>query len=138
MKKTLGNTLKIQRAIKNWTQELRKAFGEYVKHFDEAGPDILMEALRPTYEESQELVPVKTGVLKASGFLRAGKFRGIPTAEIGYADGGRPFYAAKVHEDLDVYHKPPTQAKFLEMPLRKNMNDIKNRVIFLIKEAAGG
>jgi hypothetical protein len=74
-----------------------------------------VEALEPTFDKSQELVPVLTGALKRSGFLGVGESRGKKVAEIGYGRGGVPFYAARVHEDLDVYHKPPTQAKFLEL-----------------------
>lgn len=124
--------------IRAWTVDVRKLLTDFLVDIDVAIPAIMVEALRPTFEKSQVLVPVKTGVLKASGFLRESTFRGVPGAEIGYADGGRPFYAAKVHEDLDVFHKPPTQAKFLEQPLLEDIDNIKNRVIFLIKEMVNG
>lgn len=124
--------------VKRWTKDVRKMLGSFVAGLEGISGEILVEALRPTFDESQILVPVKTGALKASGFLKTGKFRGVTTAEIGYGAGGDPFYATKVHEDLDVFHKPPTQAKFLEQPLRANINNIKNSVVFQLKEAING
>lgn len=32
-------------------------------------------------------------------------------------------YAIFVHERLDLHHEPPTQAKFLEQPLREHANE---------------
>lgn len=37
-----------------------------------------------------------------------------PTVKLGYSAP----YALYVHEDLEMRHKPPTQAKYLETPMR--------------------
>lgn len=72
--------------------------------------------------KSQEIVPVDTGALKASGKVWTNHMP-HPTAFVGYATE----YAIYVHEILHYYHEPPTQAKYLSAPLewyRKEIVDI--------------
>lgn len=66
------------------------------------------------FDESQRLVPVDTGVLKATGSLQfeGGGFDTV--AVISYFI----FYAIYVHEDLTKHH-PNGQAKFIEDPMRR-------------------
>jgi hypothetical protein len=86
------------------------------------------EIMKEVFDQSQELVPVKTGALKASGVF-------TPASE--NADGekikadikyGNPSvtYAVEVHEDLSVFHKPPTQAKYLETPMAQNEQRLRD------------
>lgn len=65
------------------------------------------------FAESQILVPVDTGALRASGRVDFYGSRLKPEAEISYSTE----YARIVHEVEWYYHKPPTQAKYLEEPL---------------------
>jgi hypothetical protein len=76
--------------------------------------EAVRQMLQPVFDRSQELVPVKTGILKASGYIEVRRRHGTVVGEVGYGKGGRPPYAVFVHENLDVHHAPPTQAKFLE------------------------
>ena len=90
--------------------------------------------------ESQLLVPVDFGVLKASGFMRV-QGKGLQTTPIvGYG----AHYAVYVHENLLMklrgqprpppsrgnYWDPPGrgQSKFLEYPARRDKNVLKNIV----------
>jgi hypothetical protein len=78
------------------------------------------------FVESQNLVPVDTGALKASGHINT---QSVPYS-IEYGGGGYwtgetgrgkvVDYAVVVHEDMSVNHNPPTQAKYLELPLVQN------------------
>jgi hypothetical protein len=92
---------------------------------------------------SQELVPVDTGALKLSGrveedrgslgyrrtFGATGTTFSYRVVYGGRASGGimgvagadvHVDYAVIVHERMEVYHKPPTQAKYLEQAVYRN------------------
>lgn len=104
---------------------------------ENASPAGLAYALEPIYETSQELVPVDTGKLKRSGYIDARKTgRGI-VAEVGYGKGGNPHYTAFVHERLDIYHKPPTQAKFLEEAVNQHQHEVLDRYAQFMKRGLG-
>jgi len=90
-------------------------------------------ALYPIYKESQRLVPKDTGDLAKSGYLEVVRRKGTVVAEIGYGKYGKPGYTVYVHEILSYEHEAPTQAKFLEAPLRAQMNLILERVGTYIK-----
>ncbi len=76
-------------------------------------------------EKSQEIVPVDTGELKESGHIETTK----NSAAVVY----EAEHAVIVHEDLDARHEPPTQAKYVEEPLRIYENKLKD----IIRETAG-
>jgi hypothetical protein len=83
--------------------------------------------------EAITLAPRDTGDLKASGkALPAVNNNGLITAEIGF----NIYYAAAVHERLDLTHKEG-QAKFLETALRANIGRMKDYVIDAIKKEIG-
>jgi hypothetical protein len=80
------------------------------------------------FAKSQILVPVDTGVLRGSGGVSAPQkgttgyfvdiFYGGPAAD----------YAMYVHEIIGNYHKPPTQAKYLEQPFMEALPQIQNNI----------
>ena len=70
--------------------------------------------------ESQLLCPVEFGFLVNSAFTRSWGSGFETTVQVGYTAE----YALYVHEILDNYHKPPTQAKFLEQPAREKKDEI--------------
>jgi hypothetical protein len=80
------------------------------------------------FAKSQVLVPVDTGVLRGSGGVSAPQkgttgyfvdiFYGGPAAD----------YAMYVHEIIGNYHKPPTQAKYLEQPFMEALPQIQNNI----------
>ena len=96
----------------------------------------LEEAMKPIFQESQRLVPKDTLKLMRSGFIDTGTFRGQPAVNMGYGAGGTPKYAVFVHEDLNAKHENGTQAKFLEEPYKKQLNQIAGRVSRAIKKKA--
>lgn len=75
-------------------------------------------------EPAREIVPYDTGRLHDSGFVSVTNERGRIRAIVGFDTE----YAIYVHENPDVFHKPPTRWKFLEEPLFAN----KARVVAAI------
>ena len=69
--------------------------------------------------KAQYYCPVLTGALYASGRIEVeGKGFGTKgTVEFGGLDAP---YAVPVHERMDVYHEPPTCAKYLERAARES------------------
>ncbi len=109
----------------------------WANHMNGASAEVLAYALEPAFELSQVYVPVRKGDLKRSGYLETRTFRGRAVADIGYSRGGIPHYGVYVHENLDVYHAPPTQAKFLERAILESENDIVARIREGLKQASG-
>lgn len=88
--------------------------------------------------EAKKLCPVETGYMRGSGYV------GEPLVEDGKISVTLGFfaeYAWWVHENLLANHHPPTQAKFLEVPLIDAapdlMENICNRVTWLIERGIG-
>jgi hypothetical protein len=98
----------------------------FIENIDSQAGDIVMEALEATFEKSQNIV-----------YLEKNTTKGYSQVEIGYAKGGTPDYAVAVHEDLDVHHASPTQAKFLQQPLEEDAQDIEARIYRGFQIAAG-
>lgn len=117
------------RSMKNAMQDVIANYQEFVDSVEEASPEILMNALQPTFEKSQSYCPVNTGAMKESGYLENTSFRGNPRVEIGYGKNGNPPYTAKQHENLEFRHKAPTRAKWLQVALEEDAQDIQQRVI---------
>ena len=87
------------------------------------------EVVEKVFAESQILVPVHTGALRASGQIV--KEMGLDDAEVATFvtyGGGAVDYAVKVHEDLEMPHAAPTQAKYLEVPLLNNVPVLRNLI----------
>jgi len=92
------------------------------------------KAISQIFVQSQNLVPVDTGALKASGHVNT---QTVPhSIEYGGGDywtgetgrGRVVDYAVVVHEDMSVGHNPPTQAKYLELPLVQNQQVLMNNI----------
>lgn len=124
-------------SIKQQMDAIVENFKQWTNHIDEQSANVLEDALEPTFEWSQEIVPVLTGELKESGYLETRSFRGRARVEIGYGRGGLPDYAIVVHEDLEAHHEEPTQAKFLQMPLEADEANIMERIRQGYQFAAG-
>lgn len=103
-------------------------YKKLVRGLEDVTPEIMLAALEPTFEKSQEYCPKDTGKLVESGYLQITQFRGKPRVEIGYGLGGDPAYAAAVHENLEWRHKAPTRAKWLQVALEEDAGEIQNRV----------
>lgn len=109
--------------------QIIRNYRKFVQNVEEAVPDILYEALIPTFEKSQEYCPKDTGALRESGYLEITEFRRRPRVEIGYGLGGEPEYTAKVHENMEYKHKAPTRAKWLQIALEEDAEAIQMRII---------
>lgn len=72
------------------------------REVDAASAPALEEAAQRIFDRSQELVPVATGRLKASGKIESHKTSGGTVVTISYGEGG-PDYAGNVHEDLKFF-----------------------------------
>lgn len=95
------------------------------------------------FNESQTLVPVDTGILRASGHVNSPKIDN-DSVEITIAYGGPATpYAIFVHERIyapsgkKVYHRPPTRAKFLETPVKRRAKGMGGRLTQLVKLELG-
>lgn len=88
------------------------------------------EVMAEVFADSQVLVPVKTGALKASGKLNIKHnllFIREPEASITYGGPGVD-YAVYVHEILTDQHAAPTQAKYLEVPMVNHIDTFVKQV----------
>lgn len=119
-------------------KELGENFRWYVNQLEGFLPEDMLAALEPTFDKSQELVPVDTGDLKDSGYLEVEAFRGNVRVEMGYGRNNFPDYAIFVHENLEARHAAPTQAKFLEQPVNEDYYAIIQRLTDRIKIRMGG
>ena len=116
-----------------------KAGGERTPH---AIAQAIWEEANLIFAKSQVLVPVDTSVLRGSGGVSApqqgpqGYF-----VDVFYGGPAAP-YALYVHEIIGNYHKPPTQAKYLEQPLMEAQAQlqarIKDRIIDIIQKGQHG
>lgn len=86
------------------------------------------EAAMLVFDDSQALVPVRYGALRASGQMIPPQSSGDATwVDIVYG-GAAASYAVYVHENLTAHHAAPTQAKYLEQPLLNNESDMADRL----------
>lgn len=99
------------------------------------GPEAVQAAAASLYQsaeavmtKSKEICPVQTGALRASGQVGMPEVTGNNVlVELGYGNASVD-YAVHVHENLQAFHKPPTQAKFLEQPLKESLKDIEDKL----------
>ena len=125
------------RNINAQLKQIEQNFADFVEHIDEQTPEILDSALRPTFEKSQRYTPRLTGALVRSGYLETVKTSQGAVAELGYGRGGNPPYTVFVHERLELKHKAPTRAKFLQSALQEDAGRIEKRIVDLTTRAAG-
>jgi len=121
---------KVAKALKEYEGELRSIINGLAR----VTPDALRYGLEPISVEAQKLVPVDTGDLRSSHYLITKPTIGGVSANIGYAKGGNPAYAAIVHERLDLQHRPPTQAKFMQAAVERKQHLIVPRVTRYLKK----
>lgn len=113
---------------------MQKQYMEVFSQVKDMTPDIMIEALKPTFELAKYYTPVDTGALKGSAYLENRSFRGQPRVEMGFARGGLPEYGAFVHERIDIPHAEPTRSKFLETAMVEDLAGIRARLINTYKE----
>lgn len=105
----------------------------------EKAPDAMGKALyqegNDILREAKVLTPVDTGVLKGSAFVNLPEVSGAEVSvTLGYGQAASA-YAEIQHEELSYYHKPPTQAKFLEQPFQEAANNgIEQRIAYKLQQ----
>lgn len=102
-----------------------KLLAQALKNIPPNMPDLLSKALyeeaNVIFNESQKLVPVDTGALRASGVVHPPKTEHHRTSVRVTYGGPAASYALYVHENLYARHNAPTQAKYLETPLYRQV-----------------
>ena len=79
-------------------------------------------------DSKENYVPVKTGNLRATGFVQLPEDDGHQiTVTLSYG-GPAVDYAVIVHEDLTAHH-PHGQAKYLSTPLEQRLGDVHNKLV---------
>lgn len=101
---------------------------EILTGFVDISPDIMLDALQPTYELAAKYTPKDTLALVNSEYLEVTSFRGKPRVELGFARGGEPFYAMYVHEIVEYHHEAPTRSKFLQAAMMEDLDGIYERL----------
>lgn len=116
-------------SARNDMRGIIRNYRNFIKQVESVLPEVLLEALEPTFQKSIEYCPKDTGRMVKSGYLEITSFRGTPRVEIGYGLGGEPPYTAKQHENLEYRHKSPTRAKWLQVALEEDAGEIQRRII---------
>ena len=102
-----------------------KLLGDAIARIPQEMPHVLEKAIYEEawviFKESQKLVPVDTGALRASGFVHAPKKENDRVFVRVTYGGPAAHYALYVHENLYARHDAPTQAKYLETPLYRQV-----------------
>lgn len=125
---------RVQEAMKQISLNLASVLRQVVG----ATPEIILEALEPTFEKSKYYVPKKTEALLRSAFMRVeGTPAGVKVV-MGYAAEGDPYYAIYVHEQVGYFHPLPTRAKFLTRAFDEDMEQIRERLVAGYRRLTGG
>lgn len=114
----------VMRALRLLGEKAPSAMGSAL--YQEAN-DILREA--------KVLTPFDTGVLAGSAFVDTPQINGAEVSvTLGYGQAAKE-YAELQHEELSYYHKPPTQAKFLEQPFQEAAsNGMEQRIAYKLQQ----
>ena len=102
-------------------QMLADALKRIPSHMTNILEKSLYEEANVIFNESQKLVPVDTGALKTSGFVHAPRRENNRVFVRVTYGGSAAHYALYVHENLYARHTAPTQAKYLETPLYRQL-----------------
>lgn len=116
-------------------EELSKQLRAFAIAYPDAVKTATWEEMQAILGESVKMCPIEFGRLRASGYVTEPNIGpdGSITAEIGYSTD----YAVYVHEILTNYHKPPTQAKFLEVPLLAHAGSMLRNIVSRVNSKIG-
>lgn len=116
-------------------EDLAAQLREFARDFPTAVEASSWEEMRLVMNESQKLCPVEFGFLRGSGYVSDPVITadGTILISVGYSSE----YAVYVHEIVTNYHKPPTMAKFLELPLVYRKDRILRNIIARVNAKLG-
>ncbi len=136
---TRASTAAATRSVRAQFRQVERNLKELIASIESATIPAVRAGLKPIFKRSQELVPIDTGKLKQSGFLvvQRNSKRKIQ-AEVGYARRNRPNYAVFVHENQNMSHKAPTQAKFLERAIDEELPKARGRIVSYLRSHIRG
>ena len=117
-------------------EQLAEQLRAFARDFPTAVETSSWEEMRLVMNESQKLCPVEDGFLRGSGYVTDPVIMadGTILISVGYSSE----YAVYVHEIVTNYHKPPTMAKFLELPLIYRKDRILRNIIARVNAKLGG
>lgn len=121
------------RATRAQMKGVLKNLEDAVQQIKKLTPQALRAGLEVIYDQSQIYVPRATGRLAASGEMEVSKFGDRIIGTISYGKGGNPQYAVFVHEMIEVYHEPPTRAKFLQTAIDERTPDAIEKIVEFLK-----
>lgn len=128
----------------NYTRQIRKQMEtiennltRVISGIEGLTPSALEYGVKPIFNKSQEYVPVKTRTLKDSGEVDTQITSKGAKVTISYGKGGKPPYAAFVHEIVEYQHASPTRAKFLEEAVNEHLGEVRTRVAEFLTLRAG-
>lgn len=105
--------------------ELKAILQAFAAGYPRAVGEAVYQTARGTMSKSAYLVPVDKGRLRGSRYVNEPE---ISVGRVSVSMGYGTDYAAPVHERLDLYHEPPTMAKYLEAPLLQDLPEYPQRI----------
>lgn len=120
---------------KVYTEDARAAMAQIIANYNtlintlkSATPEILLAAMQPVFDKSQEYCPVDTSALVTSGIMfPETDIAGRQSVRIQYGDESAP-YAALVHEMVWLNHEPPTRAKYLQQAMEEEIDSFLSSI----------
>jgi hypothetical protein len=128
---------KAAKDVRQQFREIENNFADFINALKDVTPEAIEFGLQPIFDKSQLYVPVKTGRLKRSGFIEAEKTVSGAIGRVGYGKGNDPPYALIVHENTEMFHKPPTSARFLMRAVEEHFFTVLNRITSFLAENTG-
>lgn len=125
------------RQIRAQMKQIEDNLMKVIRGIEGLTPEALEYGVQPIYDLSQVYVPRKTEALANSGSIDASVTSRGARVVVSYGKGGEPEYAVFVHEMVDYYHAPPTQAKFLEQAVNEEVGNVRDRVAEFLKDRTG-
>ncbi len=125
------------RSIRGQMDAIVQNLQKTIDRIENVTPAALVFGVQPIFDRSQELVPIDTGDLMASGFIETRETANGVGVFVGYGRFGKPHYAGFVHERLDLRHAKGKQAKFLEAAVNEKIGDFTRRVALFIRRETG-
>lgn len=121
------------RDVRSSMDGIIRNFRDLINSIKAAAPEAMIEALEPTFDKAQLYCPVDTGALVESGLLEAESNADDSHPKVVISFGRGVPYAAFVHERTDIFHKPPTRAKWLQAAVQEDLGKMKGRIAAAMK-----
>jgi hypothetical protein len=121
--------------------DLKRSLRDFENRHDQTTTNVHKSWMsKDVFPETQRIVPVDTGLLKATGKVVVNESRDV---SIWYGDPTRDGgpgvdYAAAVHEIIRARHEAPTQAKYVETPLFSMLPRLRKKLRAGIMRAKKG